>query len=63
MSVTVHFICGDKKIHQFSLNNVPRVNDEIRMWGDKFYKVLRIVWCYDENHYEERANIELEKIK
>lgn len=59
--VTIHFICDGKKIHQLSLNNVPRIRDEVRIWGDQFFTVKRVVWCYDENHFEERANVELEK--
>ena len=60
--VTIQFICNGVKIDQRSLqNHVPRENDIIRLSADAFFTVTKVYWCYDEDHFEERVNLELKK--
>ena len=35
-------------LRRFHLRHVPRVGDEIRLWEDKFYTVIHVVWVFDE---------------
>jgi hypothetical protein len=40
------------------VSSVPRPNDELRMGGEIYYKVNRVVWVYDElDNPFERVNI------
>lgn len=47
-------------ISRRSASSVPRVGDEVRLPGDKYFKVTIVVWCYDEPM--ERANIGVVKV-
>jgi len=45
----IHFVHNKKGvISQMQAFGVPRVGDEIRLIGDRFYKVNLVVWVYDE---------------
>lgn len=47
-------------------SHVPSPGDEIRIGGEgneKFYKVTRIVWVYDEEDPFERVNVGIEKVE
>lgn len=63
--VIVHFI-NPKQAGVFSRNVVqhtPRVGDELRFSGERYFIVKRVVWCYDEPKDgldRERANVEIE---
>ena len=52
MSVYIHLfddsVRGAEFIATKRYGNCPRVGDEIRLSGDRFYTVKRIVWCFDE---------------
>ena len=42
----------------------PRVGDEIRLSREVYYKVKRLIWCYDEPEAVfARLNIEVELIE
>jgi hypothetical protein len=42
---------------------VPNVGDEVRLDGDTFYRVTRVVHVYDEDCGYHRANIGVEAVK
>ncbi len=59
--VKLHFIDPSKESSLFAtrmLEHVPRVGDELRFSEFIFFRVKRVVWCYDEGY--ERANVEIE---
>lgn len=60
--IKIHFIEQDsgKMIAKQYVSFVPRVGDECRFHGEKYYKVTVVVFVYDENG--ERANIGLERL-
>ncbi len=46
-----------------TLYEAPRLGDEIRLNIDEYYKVIKVVWCYDEpSAIGERVNIGVEDI-
>lgn len=47
------------KLAQPLRRSVPRVGDEIRLNEDSYYRVVRVIWCYDERVKDglERVNI------
>ncbi len=60
-----HFInnADDILICKVSVNQVPRVNDEVRFGGkgsEKYYRVSLVVFVYDED--QDRVNIGCELI-
>ena len=55
--IKIHFISDDAVIHITTANYVPRVQEEIRLPINKYYKVDRVCWCYDEPY--QRVNIGL----
>ena len=63
----VHFILKNKLMDKRAISHIPSVGDEVR-YGiegkEKFYKVIRRVWCVDEIRHDNpvRVNIELKKI-
>lgn len=58
----MHFILDGRLIAARRGNGTPRVGDEIRNGEGEFYRVLRVVWVYDERDSGgQRVNIELEK--
>ena len=64
--VRVHFVVeGGARLYKENISHIPRVGDELRFEGDKFFRVTRIVWVYDEsdNWWDgARANIGMETI-
>jgi hypothetical protein len=66
MSFYIHIIEGQKKLGAVSRRNVPRVGDEIRWTPSLFFKVVRVVHCFDEKAQfldEDRVNIEVERVE
>jgi hypothetical protein len=64
--VNIHWVVGSELVllEKSRLEHVPRVGDEVRGGHRRFYRVVKIVWCLDEEYTDgQRANIELEKIK
>lgn len=41
---------------------VPAVGEEIRLSGERYFKVVQVVHCYDEDVPHHRANIGVEKL-
>lgn len=62
-NIYIHFIMenDDKVLIKHLASSVPRAGDEIRIGGednDRYYKVTRVVWVYDEPDFPyERVNI------
>lgn len=57
-SIRIHFIENDAHISKVFTSHVPRVGDEIRLSKDKFFRVIRVVWVYDEPEFPfERVNV------
>ena len=62
-NIQIHFIDDktDKIVLRQLACHVPRIADEIRFGGvgnERFYKVIRIVWVYDEKEWSgDRVNI------
>ncbi len=64
--IRIHFFEGDTKIADKTLNQVPHVGDELRFRFSKtsFYRVIRRVWCYDEEDKPyDRCNVEVESVE
>jgi len=62
-NVKIHFFCNNQHLYSQSTYHVPRVGDELRFLGEKFYAVKRIVWAYDETNIDsDRVNIEIVKV-
>lgn len=53
----IHFIDNndDRLITKQDVSVVPRAGDELRFAGEKYYKVMLVVFIYDEGM--ERVNI------
>ncbi|MCW8159039.1 hypothetical protein D7243_23000 [Stutzerimonas stutzeri] len=60
-AVSAHFIHEEKgMIAKRTIDHVPMVGDEIRLSGNRYYKVTRRIWVYDEeDHPFQRINIGL----
>lgn len=39
------------------LEYAPRVGEEVRLHGERYYKVTIVVWCLDEDGPYQRVNI------
>lgn len=67
MTVKIHFIDEDssKIVLYETASHVPRAGDEVRLEGEVFYTVTRVVWCMDEPTALERmrANVGLRMVK
>lgn len=62
--VRLHFIVDNVLTYVQTVNHVPRVGDEVRFLGEKYYTVTMVVWVYDEPEAPwGRANVGLESIK
>lgn len=62
--IKVHFCTKEQGcIMKRVIHHAPRVGDELRFAGDKFYTVVRLVWVYDEPeaHFS-RLNIEIAEV-
>ncbi len=46
--ILIHFIKGRNRIAVKTEYHVPRKGDEIRLNDNKFYRVKKVVWTYDE---------------
>jgi hypothetical protein len=58
--VNIRFILDDKLFFVKLANNVPQVGDEFRIGGkgnEKYYRIDKRVWVYDEDGPHERVNI------
>jgi len=55
--IRIHFIDNkdDRVILKQDVTAVPRIGDELRFSGDKYYKVMLVVFVYDEGM--QRVNI------
>lgn len=64
--ITMHIFINNK-YHSYNLTRfVPREGDEVRLAKGKYYKVIRIVWCFDEDDClmeKYRCNVELKKVR
>lgn len=50
-NIQIHFIFENALIYKAYVCHVPHPGDEVRFGGpenEKFYKVERVVWVYDE---------------
>ena len=57
---------SDSPIAVQFVHSVPRVGDEIRLSSTGFFKVVGVVWCFDEDGYTarniQRVNIGVEAV-
>ena len=63
-TIKAHFIHAEKGLlYRLLIEFAPRVGDELRFAGEKFFTVVRLVWVYDEPgaHFS-RLNIEIREI-
>ena len=58
-NIQIHFFVKDEKFAVRVVRNAPRVGDEVRFSDERYFKVNRLVWAYDEENRHERVNIEL----
>ena len=59
----IHFILKNKLFTKISAYHVPSKGDEIRLSKNKFYKIIKLVWVYDEpDSLYERVNIGIKEI-
>lgn len=58
---SAHFIHEERgMVARRYIDFVPRVGDELRFEGEKYYKVTLVVWVYDEpENPSQRVNIGL----
>lgn len=58
-AISAHFIHEERgMLAKMAINHAPRVGDDIRMEGEIYYKVTRLIWIYDEPHQPfQRLNI------
>lgn len=62
--VLIMGFCGNKKIMHHIENRVPRIGDKVRLSEKSFYRVIDVVWIYDESdHRHDRVNIDLKHIE
>jgi len=48
-AISAHFIHEEKGlIARMTIDHAPMAGDEIRLAGERYYKVTRRVWVYDE---------------
>ena len=60
----IHVFCNGVRIRYLSSNDVPPVGDQLRLAPEKFFKVVRAVWCFDESDQNgQRVNIEVKKVR
>jgi hypothetical protein len=49
-AIAAHFIHESKGLlFKRTINHAPSVGDEIRMPGERYFKVTVLVWVYDED--------------
>lgn len=64
LTTSFHFHANGKLIRGYRGVGVPRVGDEVRMSEEKYFRVTRVVWVYDEpDAVGQRVNIALEPIE
>lgn len=62
-TIKAHFIHAEKGVMYCHLISfAPRVGDELRFAGEKYFTVVRLVWVYDEPEAQfSRLNIEIKE--
>lgn len=51
----------NKLVIDWRMANIPRTGDTVRFYGERYAKVTEVIWCLDEESYEEqRVNIRME---
>lgn len=60
-TIKAHFIHADRGLlYKLQIEFAPRVGDELRFAEERYFKVVRLVWVYDEPEAEfSRLNIEI----
>lgn len=63
-TIKAHFVHARKGLlYKRQIQFAPRVGDELRFAEELFYKVVRLVWIYDEPEAQfSRLNIEIENV-
>lgn len=57
----VHGFLDGKKVIDWRMQNIPRVDDTMRFSGSRYGKVAEVIWCMDEESREgQRVNIRIE---
>lgn len=57
-TIQAHFIHEQRGMFsQFRIEHAPSVGDELRFSGERYFRVTRLVWVYDENGPCQRLNI------
>lgn len=61
-TIAAHFIHSTRGVlYKPLVEFAPRVGDELRFAGDKYFRVVRLVWVYDEPEAQfTRLNIQIE---
>ena len=64
-SIKVHFILESGGLFaRLRLHHAPRVGDELRFSNERYYRVTRLVWAYDEDDEPgQRLNVGMEEVK
>lgn len=62
-TIKAHFIHAENGLlYQLPIEFAPRVGDELRFAGERYYTVVRLVWIYDEPEAQfSRLNIEIKE--
>lgn len=62
-TILAHFIHPERGVvHRLPIAHAPRVGDELRFAGAKFFTVVRLLWVYDEPESRfSRLNIEIKE--
>ena len=57
----VHGFLDNKRIIDWRMANIPRIGDTVRLSGERYAKVTEVIWCLDEDRFDEqRVNIRME---
>lgn len=44
----VHAYLGSNRVIDWRMEHLPRMGDTIRLHGDRYATVTKVVWCLDE---------------
>jgi hypothetical protein len=66
--ICIHFIDEktDKVLWKEFSNYAPRIGETVRFGGfgnEKYFKIIEVVWCYDEEGPYERLNVGVSRIE
>ncbi|WP_305821360.1 hypothetical protein [Massilia brevitalea] len=63
-TINAHFIHGERGLlYRVLIAFAPRVGDELRFPGEKYFSVVRLVWVYDEPEAKfARLNVEIKEV-